>query len=258
MSLDLPPETHPGLRTNRLQLLSSASVYVGLNACLDLAVDKELIFALRPGIQIALSPTTGIGAGVIASIAQLYCILLSILVSVNRQQLSLFDANYALTISSSPFTIYLTSASIGDLLGLESGLFKQIESHRRAIRISGALLLPLWLGLRLTLRFSSRAFIDSELCSDVTTSEDIVSDFIHLLVPFLGPTSVVQVCLLALIIEYLPRIVMGWPGLMADFRVRREGASQPQERFHILWTFVKCAWYVSIAVGARSAESDAM
>ena len=138
---------------------------MGLIARPDLTLSKGLIFAFRPGIQMIWS-TAGIDAGVIASIAQLYSILLSTLFSINRQQLSLFDANYALVVTSSPLTIHLVFASIRELLGSRTGFFERIESHPRTIRFFGALLLPLWFGLKLTLPLSGRAFIDSELCSD--------------------------------------------------------------------------------------------
>ena len=110
--------------------------------------------------------TAEVDAGVIASIAQLYSILLSTLFSINRQQLSLFDANYALAITSSPLTVHLVSASISELLGFKTRFFERIKSHPRTIRFFGALLLPLWLGLKFTLPLSGRAFMDSNLCSD--------------------------------------------------------------------------------------------
>ena len=110
--------------------------------------------------------TADIDSGVIASIAQLYCILLSTLLSINRQQLSLFDANYALIVTSSPLTIHIVFASIRELLGFKTRFFERIKHHPRAIYLFGAPLLPLWFGLELTLPLSGRAFIDSELCSD--------------------------------------------------------------------------------------------
>ena len=55
--------------------------------------------------------------------------------------------------------------------------------HRpRIICTLGALLLPIWFGLCLTLRLSSRAFIDSELCSN-STFEDW-SDLFMFGIPF--------------------------------------------------------------------------
>ena len=120
--------------------------------------------------------TASVDAGVIATIAQLYSILFSTLFSTYRKQLSLFDVNYALTVTSSPFTIYLVHSSIRDLLGFETDLFKRIVSNRRLIHHLGALLLPIWFGLRLTLRLSSKAFTDSELCGNPTFG-DFLADF---------------------------------------------------------------------------------
>ena len=111
-------------------------------------------------------PTADLDAGVIASIAQLYSIFLSTLFSIKRQQLSLFDANYALIVTSSPLTVHLVFASICELLGHKTRFFERIKSHPRTIYWFGAPLLPLWFVLRLTVSLPGRAFIDSELCSD--------------------------------------------------------------------------------------------
>lgn len=99
--------------------------------------------------------------GVIAIIVQSYCILLGVLFCIGRQQLSLFDVNHALLLVTSPPTVCV-------MLVCTCGLFKlelfHIKSHPRIIYTLGAFLLPLLLGLGLTLRLSSQAFIDSGLC----------------------------------------------------------------------------------------------
>ena len=127
-------------------------------------MDKGLTFILHPGIQIQW-PRASIDASVIAYLVQLYSVLLSALLSINRQQLSLFDANYTLVISSSPLTLQLVFVSICDLFGFKSNPPQWIQSHRRTICTFGALFLPLWFGLNLTILLSSQAFKDSELCA---------------------------------------------------------------------------------------------
>ena len=104
-----------------------------------------------------------IGIGVQASLVQIYPILLSTLLSIKRQTLSLYDANFALTLTSSPLTVYLVFASIRDLCVFETNLYKRIKSHRHILRTIGALVPLLWLGLSIILRFSTRAFVNSEL-----------------------------------------------------------------------------------------------
>ena len=142
-------------------MLSSLFVRVSLSALFDLALDKELTFASLPGILVTWSPKD-IGVGIEASLIQSYPILLSTLLSVNRNQLSLSDAACALNLTSPPPMVYLTVASIGDLFGAQTSLYKRVWSHRRTLRALGALILPLWSALSLTLWLSTRAFSNSE------------------------------------------------------------------------------------------------
>ena len=60
-------------------------------------------------------------------LVQFYPILLSTLLSVKRQQLSLFDADFALLLSLSPLTIYLSFASVCDPCGIQTGLFLPLQ-----------------------------------------------------------------------------------------------------------------------------------
>ena len=182
-------------------------------------------------------------AVVIATLAQLYSILLSTLFSVGRQQLSLFDANYALIITSSPFAIYLVYASIRDLLGFETYLFKCIRSYRRIISFFGALLLPLWLGLRFTLQLSTKAFKDSELCNN-STFEEFLLDVLLLFAPLTGPAGGVWFVLLCLITTSLFAIVGGWILVAANCQDGGPPFS-PWELLSSLWTAFYSAWYIS-------------
>ena len=96
---------------------------------------------------------------------QIYPILLSTLLSINRQQLTVDDAHFVIAVSSSPLTVYLAVASIGDLFGIKTGLYKRIKSHRLVTRALGAMILPLWIGLSMTTSISGKAFKDSS-CED--------------------------------------------------------------------------------------------
>lgn len=177
-----------------------------------------------------------------AIIVQSYCILLSVLFSINRQQLSIFDANHALIFVSSPLMMDVVIICIKGLLGVQ---FKRVKSHPRAIYTLGVLLLPLWFGLSLTLRFSSRAFIDSELCSN-TTYEDWSK-----LLSFDPADSdfFVKSALSGVAVFCLGRSIQKFTQqVMSSFRAQ-EGKSEPQGRLRTPWTSVKCAWYIPVVLG---------
>jgi hypothetical protein len=228
---------------------SLASAYVRLSVYLDLAVHAGLIFILCPGILVTWSPR-GIDVGVQASLIQFYPILLSTLLSINRKDLSLYDASYALLLSSSPLTIYLVVASICDLFGFETDFYKRIKFHRRTIRTLGVLVPLLWLWLSLTLRFSNRAFVNSELCRN-SSFKDWLSDlFWSLMVyitffggQFLG-LGFLPACGLAFGLCLFRRRSQ----MMEDFRAVREGGSKSWGELCMPWTLMKCAWCVSAVV----------
>ena len=52
-------------------------------------------------------------------------------------------------------------ASISDLFGIRTGLYKRIKSYRLVTRTLGALILLLWIGLSMTYWMSTGAFKDS-------------------------------------------------------------------------------------------------
>ena len=117
-----------------------------------------------------------IGPDIVASLTQFYPIFLLMLLSINQQQLSLFDAQYALIISASPLMGYLVIASLCDFFRRKTKLYKRIRSHSHIICFFGALIPFLWVGLSITLVLSSTAFKDSKLCHD-STSKNWVIDF---------------------------------------------------------------------------------
>ena len=119
--------------------------------------------------------TEDVGPEIEAYLLQFYPILLSTLLSIKHQQLSIFDARYALILSSSPLTLYLVIASICDLCRFKASLYQQIKSHCRIIRFFGILMPLFWLGLGATLVLSNQAFKDSGLCQDQTLKERIVN-----------------------------------------------------------------------------------
>jgi len=201
---------------------------------------KGLAFALPSGIQIILSPA-GPGTGFIAIIVQSHCILLSVLFSINRQQLSLFDANHALLLASSPLAVEVVLTCIEGLFGFHPG---HIRIHPRTIYTFGALLLPLWFGLRLTLRLSSWAFIDGEFCSNPTFKDLLELPLITTLEDS-DPSFLLFVTLF-----YFCRWDRKLARQMLETFPAQEETYEPQGRSRTLWTSVSRAWYVPATLGA--------
>lgn len=116
---------------------------------------------MHSGILITWSDSKGVDTGVQAALLQIYPVLLSALISINRETLSIDDIGYALALTWSPLTIYLVFASCCDILGAKTGLYKRITSHPRIVRFLLVLIPFLWLGLTLTAALSSRTFVNS-------------------------------------------------------------------------------------------------
>ena len=218
---------------------------MGLTACPDFHAIEQLTLASCSGIQTILF-NEPVDAQVISAITQAYCILVPTLLSIGRQQLSIFDANYALTITSSPFMIRVVLSSIRDILGFKTGLFKRIKSHRRTIRFSAALFLILWFGLRLTLRLSSKAFQDSELCSN-PTFKDLLLDLLLLFVPKMGPSGGFWMTLTTPLGLLVPFIILWWYEEVAAILAHREPGLR--EGLFRLWADMRGVWCVSITMG---------
>ena len=120
---------------------------------------------LYPGIMVTWSPEN-VDVAIQSLLFQIYQILLSTLLSINRQQLTVGDAHFATRATSSPLTVYLAVASIGGLFGIKTGLYKRIKSHRLIIHTLGVLIIPLWTGLSMTIWISGKAFKDSSCSYD--------------------------------------------------------------------------------------------
>jgi hypothetical protein len=189
-----------------------------------------------------------IDVGVRATLIQIYPILLSTLLSINTQTLSLFDANFALLLTSSPLTTYLVVVSICGLFGFETSLHKRTKSHRRTIRILGALIPFLWLGLSLTLTFSDKAFVGSEYCCGVSFKDWLSDLFWSLWLSPLGYFDLGLGILPAFTVAFGLCLFRRRSQVMKDLRADREGKSRLWGRLRIPWTFVKSVWCVSVVV----------
>jgi hypothetical protein len=192
-----------------------------------------------------------IDVGIRATLIQIYPILLSTLLSINTPTLSLFDAAFALLLTSSPLTIYLVVASVCGLFGFETNLYKRIKSYRCTIRILGALIPLLWLGLSLTLTFSDKAFMGSQYCRNSSFKDWLLITFWSLVFdsPFQpGYFGVGYGILPAVALAFSLCLFRRRSQVMKDLRADREGKPKLWGRLRIPWTFVKCAWCVSVVV----------
>ena len=192
-----------------------------------------------------------VDVGIQSLLLQVYPILLSTLLSIDRQEagLSTYDANFALALSSSPLTIYLVVASISDLCGIHTGLYKRIKSYRLIIRTLGALVPFLRAGLSITTVLSKKAFKDS-MCLHgnfaIWLQVTFLSLICSLVSPSLGNTVYLTIGFTWMItILWLVFLTRRRSQVRADVKLCSEGAP----RLRVLWTWVKCAWYVPVDVG---------
>jgi len=183
---------------------------------------------------------------------QIYPILLSTLLSINRQQLSLFDVSFALAVSSSPLTVYLVVASICDFFGINTNLYKRIKSYRLMIRALGALVLLLWIGLNMTYWMSTGAFIDSS-CYPGSFKDWLKNTCLSLITSFVSGRFISGFTLI-LALPWFFCLARRWSQLKADVRLHSNGV----HKLLMLWTWAKCAWCVPINVGSRLAKSNAI
>ena len=182
-------------------------------------------------------------------LVQFYPILLSALLSVKRQQLSLPDAYFALRVSSSPLAIYLSLASLCDLCRIRTGLFKRIKYYRNIVRALGALTPLLWTVLNVVRRFTAWAFLDSQCIPNSTFLDWFEETVLTLLSLGRGsPPGEGLVALLPFLILLFRRRSQVW----ADVQLSLDGAS----RLRVPFTWVKCAWYVPIRTGPRLAKPN--
>ena len=194
---------------------------------------------MLPGILITWSDED-IDEGIQASLIQTNAVLLSTLFSINRDQLSIFDAKFALLLSSSPLTVYLVIVVYCWLCGMKTGLDNHI-SPRPLIVLLGAWTPFFWLVLSMVLRLSGEAFINSRLCVDSTFGSWLhdVANFLLVAIQigsyFLFFVPFFSICLTLIIWRRWSQITSGvWPpgnlGLRGWFRMP--------------WRFVKHVWCV--------------
>jgi hypothetical protein len=120
-------------------------------------------------------------------ISQVYPILIATAASINSNNpsnssgLTLFDAHFAVYLTASPVTLYLVYSAIRNFFKIPNALFEDRLKVSKGIICLAALCLPIfWLGLHITMSFSTTAFSDSYLCKGMTFSiwiEYLLSSF---------------------------------------------------------------------------------
>ena len=190
---------------------------------------------------------------------QVYPILLSSLASINQQQLTSADVEFALRLCLSPLMIYLWFTSFCDLFGVKTGLYKRITSHPRIVRASMILALLLWLALHMTVHISGGTFLGGDriqegfrswiagLGEDILVSTFFVTGLLspRILYPTFG--SFFGLCLFRRRSQ-----------VMEDVRDHLKGRSGLWRGFCAPWMFVKCAWCVFVTVVPRFFELNAI
>ena len=192
-----------------------------------------------------------VDTGIQSLLIQFYPILLATLLSINRRQLSTDDTRFALILSSSPLTVHLVVASIGDIFGIQTGLYKQIKSHRLITRTLGALVPLLWIGLSLTLTLSKSAFKDSS-CAHRSLKNWLSSTIDFLVDSFVFPGAIGHfrfffITPIILAIPWLGCLARRWPRVTADGRLSSERSS----KLYKLWALMKCIWCVPVVIIAN-------
>lgn len=182
-----------------------------------------------------------IEVGVRATLVQIHPILWSALWSTNHQELSLFDAEFALIVTSSPLTLYLVLASCFSLFGTKTGLYKRINSYRFITSAVGALVFPLWVALSIVLILSDHAFKDSYLCKG-STFVDWILDIPRSLFGSVAPGIANTPSLASFGAPLALLLFRRRSQIMAEVRRFLAGKLKSWERICVPWVFMKSAW----------------
>jgi len=194
--------------------------------------------------------------GVQSLFIQIYPMLVSTLASVNRHQMSYFDTGTVLVLTASPLTVYVVAASVADLFGTGTGLYKRINYHRRIVRALGVMVLPLWVGLSLTYYLSNTAFgYNADGCSGFTFTNWLLhlARLIYFfffpgvfpLLPFISTTLLILYVLFKNRVQVFESVRSDW-----------KGASNPWARFLVPWKLAKYTWCVPVIVGSKLSTSN--
>jgi hypothetical protein len=99
-------------------------------------------------------------------------ILIATLSSIGNGSFTLFDAHFAVAVSASPMSAYVSLSCFLQLCLVETPLFKRISSTSKGARFMvlglGILFPLLWFSVSITASFSETAFTNSSYCRGMT------------------------------------------------------------------------------------------
>ena len=215
----------------------------------DLVLARPITLPSYLGIVVTYSDED-IGLEIQSLLVQFYPILLSTLLSIKRQQLSLLDVYFALLVSVSPLAVYLSFASFCNLFGTRTGLFNRIESNGFVISAFGAFVPFLWIALSMVTGFSSSAFEDSACYPTQTFLEWLKATVLYLISGFLSYGGA-SLSALALFLPFLILLFRRRSQVWADVKLSEA------PKWRVPFTWVKYAWYVPIPIDPRPAKPNA-
>ena len=165
--------------------------------------------------------------------------------------------------TSSPLTVYLSLASACNILGIKTGLYKRVASHRLITSVLGALVLLFWFALFAIIVVSHNAFTDSKDDGGDTFVDMLRYLFFTLLFRFLQPDinfllpenffPLFYIIFLASLVFIVAKTRLG---VAREARSCGRGKSKPWVWFYVPWMFVKCLWCVFITVDPQSTKSE--
>ena len=153
--------------------------------------------------------------------------------------------DFALNLTSSPLMAYLVLASICDLCGAKTGLYKRIKSHRRITRSLGAFIVPLWFTLTGVVCLSTSAFTNDDNESEDYSGTGVSGWFLYLasfIINALQPGPYPPLATAAIGVFSVLLLFRNWSQLVAEVRLC---LSKPWGWFRLPHAFIKGAWYVS-------------
>lgn len=189
--------------------------------------------------------------GIQATLLQMYPILIAAFMSINRDELSLFDVTFVLNLTLSPLTMYLGTASIGETLGFQTDLYERIESHRLIIRGLGFLFPILWLALSGVPRLSDHAFTNSDMCEGSTVG-DWVRDVVQICMNLITLGGLFPFAYLVSLLPFVLLVFRRRSQIMRKVRYRiTQRERTPLGFLRTMYLVLSCPWYVPIIVNPR-------
>ena len=153
--------------------------------------------------------------------------------------------------------IYLSFASVCNLLGFKTGLYKRVASNHLITSVFGASVILFWFALDAILTLSDSAFIDSAACKGQTFVNLLHNLCRFLLGYFTDPGSMVIIVLsICLLVPLMFFVAMLHRRASKEAWSYRQGKSKPWVWFYVPWMFMKSYWCVPIITEPQSEKSD--